>query len=233
MIFSGLELYKKGDNNMIDRANLKQTAKNQMKGKWGQGALFTLVYMIIVLGISGFSNIKFIGAVFGLASIVINPPIFLGLYLSFIILVKENGNLEVGNLFKGFDQFARSLAIYWWQFLWIFLWTLVLVVPGIIKSLAYSQAMFIVADNPKVGVRDAIKISIKMTEGYKGEIFVMCLSFLGWILLGILSLFIGFLWITPYMFTTYTNLFYKLKETSIQNGKCTEEMFNGTVKLVS
>ena len=218
---------------MLNRVELKTTAKSQLKDKWGKAAIVTLIYLLISIGLSVLSNIPYIGRIFSLAQLFLLPPLVFGYLMIFVSFVKDNVEIETGNLFKGFNYYAKSLGIYFWEILWVFLWSLLLFVPGIIKALSYSQAFFIVVDNPNVKVRDALKISILMTEGYKGEIFVMGLSFIGWCLLGMISAFIGFIWITPYMLTTYTNMFYKLKEQSIQSGKCTEDMFNGTTTLVS
>jgi uncharacterized membrane protein len=157
---------------MLDRVNLKQSAKDKLKGKWGTGALISLVYFLIVIALSALAQIKYMGAIFNIGTLLITPPLVLGLILTYVIFVKE-GNLVLENLFSGFKQFAKSLGMYYWVGLWTFLWMLLFIVPGIIKAISYSQAYFIIADNPNVKVRDALKISILMTEGYKGEIFVM------------------------------------------------------------
>jgi uncharacterized membrane protein len=216
---------------MLDRVSLKQSAKDKLKGKWGTGVLITFIYLLVVGSLGGLSGIKYAGAIFSIISIFITPPFALGLTMTFIIFVKTE-SLLLDNLFNGFKDYAKSMAIYWWMVLWTVLWMLLFIVPGIIKALSYSQALFIIADNPNVKTRDALKISIKMTDGYKGDIFVMGLSFIGWALLAILTLGIGMLWLTPYIQTTYTNMFFKLKEMSIQSGKCSEEMFNGTATPV-
>jgi len=82
--------------------------------------------------------------------------------------------------------------------------------------LSYSHP----TDNPRIGARKAIKLSMRMTKGDKWDIFVMGLSFIGWSLVCILTLYIGFLWLAPYMQVTYTNMYYKLKELSIESGAC-------------
>jgi uncharacterized membrane protein len=216
---------------MIDRASLKQSAKDKLKGKWGTGVLITLIFILITGMFSGLSNIKDAGAIFSIASIFINAPLTLGLAITYLVFVKTD-NLVFENLFSGFKIYPKSLGMYLWMILWVVLWSLLLIVPGIIKAISYSQSFFIIAENPNVKVRDAMKISMKMTDGYKGDIFVMALSFLGWMLLAILTLGIGFLWLSPYMSASFANLYVKLRELSIQSGKCTEEMFNGTTTLV-
>ncbi|MBN2158594.1 MAG: DUF975 family protein [Spirochaetes bacterium] len=216
---------------MIDRASLKQSAKDKLRGKWGTGVLITFIYILISSVFSGLGQIKDAGPIFSLASLFVTAPLTLGLAITYIALVKAD-SLVFENLFSGFKTYEKSLGMYFWMLLWVVLWLLLFIVPGIIKAIAYSQAFFIIADNPDVRVRDAMKISIKMTDGHKGEIFVMALSFIGWMLLAGLTLFIGLLWLIPYIYTTFTNLYFKLKEMSLQSGACTEEMFNGTTRLV-
>lgn len=209
---------------MFNRAELKQLAKSQLNGKWGSGVLITFVYFLVSFGINILSLIPVLGWI---ASFIVSLVLEVGLIIAYLNFVKGGNELEVGDMFKGFNDFGKSLGIMLWTILWLILWFFVFIIPFFIKVLAYSQGVYIIANNPNVKVKDALKISIKMTDGYKWKIFVMGLSFLGWILLGCLSLGIGFLWIIPYMNTTFANLFYKLKQLSIEKGVCTEEEFNG------
>jgi len=215
---------------MIERAYLKQSAKEKLKGNWGTGVLISLVYLLITGVFYGLGELENIGVIFSLGSLFIIAPLMLGEAIAYIVFVKT-GNLVFKNLFSGFTYYAKSLGLYLWRMLWIILWALLLIVPGIIKAISYSQAYFIISENPTVKVRDSLKISMLMTEGYKWDIFVLGLSFLGWALLSILTLFIGFLWLMPYIYTTFANLYLKLKEAAIQSGTCTGEMFSGTRTL--
>ena len=83
--------------------------------------------------------------------------------------------------------------------IFIFLWTLLLIIPGIIKSYSYSMAGFIMSENPEISAKEAMEMSMKMMNGNKFRLFCLRLSFVGWFILGILTLGIGFLWIIPYM----------------------------------
>lgn len=206
---------------MINRAELKQLAKSQLSGKWGSGVLITFVYGLICFGMIIFGLIPVIGSII---SLIIAGPLVMGLVIAYIKFVKEGNPLEVGDLFQGFNDFGRAVGMYLWFLLWLILWYLLLFIPGIIKAISYSQCFYIIADNPNVKVKEALKISMKMTQGYKWQIFVLSLSFLGWFLI---SFVIGLLWLNPYMYTTFTNLYYKLKQLSIEKGVCTEEDFNG------
>ncbi|MBN1531574.1 MAG: DUF975 family protein [Spirochaetes bacterium] len=219
---------------MLDRKALKQAAKDRLKGKWGTAVLVTLVYILVATPLGLLSNIKELGDIrglFNIASLFITAPMYMGLSITYIALVKHD-TLQVGNLFGGFKIYGKSLGMYLWMLLWIFLWALLFVVPGIIKALSYSQCIYIIADNPKVKVTDALRISMKMTDGYKWDIFVMGLSFIGWMLLTVLTVFIGLLWLFPYMAATYTSMYFRLRELGLQSGKCTEEMLNGAISPV-
>jgi len=88
-----------------------------------------------------------------------------------------------------------------------FLWYLLLIIPGIVKSYAYSMVPYILAENPNIGAREAIKKSIEMTEGHKFDMFLLDLSFLGWYILGLLLFGVGTLFVLPYDNATKTELY--------------------------
>jgi uncharacterized membrane protein len=209
---------------MFDRAELKEMAKSQLNGKWGSGVLVTFVFGLVYFGVNIASIIPFFGSV---GALLVECVLEVGFVIVFLNFIKRGDHLEVGDIFKGFDNFGKSLGIVLWTALWTFLWTLVFIIPGIIKNYAYSQSIYIIADNPKVNVLKSMKISMKMTQGYKWQIFVMDLSFIGWGLLCILTLGIGFLWLVPYRNTAWANMYYKLKRLSIENSVCTEADYMG------
>ena len=95
-----------------------------------------------------------------------------------------------------------------------------------IKGIAYSMTPLILTDNPNIGYARALKLSIQMTHGQKWEIFVLMLSFVGWILLSVFTLFIGLLFLTPYILATYCELYLKLRENAIRTGICTPAELN-------
>ncbi|GKX66520.1 DUF975 family protein [Inconstantimicrobium mannanitabidum] len=105
----------------------------------------------------------------------------------------------------------------------IFLWTLLLIIPGIIKSYAYRMVPYILADNPNIGVMDAIKLSNEMTRGHKFEIFVLDLSFIGWYLLGALALGVGVLFVMPYENATNAELYLVLRNNALTDNLCSSE----------
>ncbi len=104
-----------------------------------------------------------------------------------------------------------------------FLWFLLLIIPGIVKAYAYEMVPYILADNPNIGSKRAIALSKNMTQGWKGAMFVLDLSFLGWYLLGTLALFIGVLFVHPYMNATKAQLYLSLRQNALDMGMCSYE----------
>lgn len=100
--------------------------------------------------------------------------------------------------------FLGVFIIYIVSSLFIFLWSLLFLIPGLIKSYSYSQAYLIYKDyrdhseNEKISAVNCITESRELMDGHKGRLFALDLSFIGWYILGLLTLGIGFLWITPY-----------------------------------
>lgn len=104
-----------------------------------------------------------------------------------------------------------------------FLWFLLLIIPGIIKSYSYRMVPYILADNPQIGAKRSIKLSREMTYGHKWKIFVLDLSFIGWYLLGLLALCIGILFVFPYVNATNAELYLVLRQRAIENNLCAYE----------
>jgi len=102
-----------------------------------------------------------------------------------------------------------------------FLWFLLFIIPGIVKAYAYSMVPYILADNPNIGARKAIRLSNQMTYGYKFDMFILDLSFIGWKLLGLLALVIGVLFVQPYVDATKAELYLVLRKNALDKGICT------------
>ncbi len=106
--------------------------------------------------------------------------------------------------------------------------TIGLMIPAIIKTLAYSMTPFILADCPDVTATNALTLSKRMTRGHKGDIFVMSLSFIGWMLLTVLTFgILGIFWTGPYYVVSYAGLYDELKRGAIETGAVPAEEFAG------
>lgn len=190
---------------MISRLELKTKAKESLRGRWVLAIGVTLIYAAISCIAS---YIPYLGPV---VMLFCAPAFLLGL-VTFFLKLSRNENVEIEMLFSGFSQFVKAFCVYFMMGLIIFLWSLLLIIPGIIAAYRYSMVFYILADNPDMGVMEILNESKRLTQGYKGAIFVLHLSFIGWALVGILTCGIGYLWLEPYVSTTMANMYNKLLE---------------------
>ncbi|MBK9730881.1 MAG: DUF975 family protein [Chitinophagaceae bacterium] len=99
--------------------------------------------------------------------------------------------------------------------LFIILWALLLIIPGIIAALAYSQTFYILADNKSIGAMEAIDASKKMMYGNKEQYFALILYFALLIILSVFTLGIALFWIFPYMSVTLAKFYNEVKEPQV------------------
>ena len=189
-----------------ENSELRRDARMQLKGNWATAILLCVIYGIISSALYYTPN--HVG--YGLTAIIAGPFI-LGLIICFMHLVR-NEPFRFENLFDGFKKFVPALILQILMSIFIFLWSLLLVVPGIIAALKYSMSFYILNDNPEMSAMEAITASKEMMMGYKLKLFWMNLCFVGFMLLSTFTFFIGLLWLIPYMYTTYANFYQNLKE---------------------
>ena len=190
-------------------AELKTKAKAQIKGKIGILFLITLIIAVLSAVASWLVGlIPVVGA--ALAPWVVAPAFALStvrIYLSVTAGVKP----KVEDAFCGFDDYWAAVKVTFFVGLFTFLWSLLFIIPGIIKSLSYSMSLYILAENKGKPALECINESKAMTNGYKGELFLLGLSFIGWLLLTAVTFGIAYIWVGPYMQATYINAYQLLK----------------------
>jgi uncharacterized membrane protein len=174
-----------------ENAELMKQAREALSGKWGL-AIGTFVVYILIAGIT--QAVPVAGPI---ASLIISGPLALGI-VYFSMDISRNQEAKLEQIFSGFNDFARALTTYLLMALFIILWMLLLIVPGIIAAISYSMTFFIIAEDKTIGANDAIEKSKIMMYGYKWKLFRLGLRFFGLALLCILTLGIGFLWLFPY-----------------------------------
>ncbi len=192
---------------MNNSSTIRGFARESLSGNWLNAVL---AYLIIIGIISVVSTLQVV-------TWIILGSLTYGLYLYYIVLIREKvGDFNL--LFKAFSfseknlgLFGKTLGLYLLMSLYIFLWTLLLIVPGIIVAYSYRIAFYLIIDNPEIGVLEALKQSKEMMYGYKSKLFCLDLSFIGWGLLCILSFGIGILWLSPYMLTSQTIFYEELR----------------------
>jgi uncharacterized membrane protein len=163
-----------------------------LSGKWNLAVGGFFIFLLITCVVNSFRGV---GPVI---SLIIAGPLALGL-ATFALSLSRKKEAKIAQIFEGFNRFLTSLSAYLLTLLFTILWTLLLIVPGIIAAISYSQTFYILADDGSIRARDAIKKSKKMMYGYKWKYVCLGFRFIGWFLLSILTLGIGFLWLFPYM----------------------------------
>lgn len=213
----------------MDRATLKNTAKKIIKNR-----VFTL-FAILLLVEFATSIIGAIPVVGGIVMILITGSVTLSLAYIFLRLAEKNKNPEIEDVIYGFrdDNFLRSFVAYILVSICTFLWSLLLIIPGIIKALAYSQTFYILADHPKMEAADAQKLSMAMMKGHKWEYFVLQLSFIPWHIAAVFTFGLLYIYVAPYISTTNAVYYKKLSAeyTKQQVFEKVEEMKEAVVEV--
>lgn len=183
---------------------LRTNARMHLKGNWVPALLAYLVFTIIsVLP----STIPYIGPII---SILITGPMTLGI-TKFSIDLKRHNNTNIEVIFDGFKNFTTAMILQILITLFVALWSLLLIIPGIIAALSYSQSFYILNDKPELTAMEALEESKKIMCGYKWKLFCLYLSFIGWAILSVLTFGIGTLWLNPYIGLSFANFYDNVK----------------------
>ena len=182
----------------------EQLDNNIFSEKW----LMAIAATFIVSTLSGIAGsvVPYIGG------LLVIGPLSCGLSSIFLKQARDGQPIDLGDLFKGFksdflEQFLLGLMIG----IFTSLWSMLFVIPGIIKAYYYSMAFYIKVDNPTWGWRDCIDESRKKMDGHKMDLFILDLSFIGWILLGSMVCGLGVLWVVPYMNAAHAHFYESIR----------------------
>ena len=198
---------------------LMQQARESLKGKWGLAVGTFLVYLVI----SGI--ISYIPKTGGLLSFIITGPFAVGVSI-FSLAMSRNRNPRFEQIFYGFKKFWVSLGAYLLYAVFVLLWAILLIIPGIIAALSYSMTYFIIAEDDSIGPLEAITKSKKMMYGYRWKIFCLYLRFLGWALLCVLTVGIGFLWLVPYIGVSFAKFYDDLLPPAVAQAEVEKPTFS-------
>lgn len=187
-----------------ENAALMASARESLRGKWSLAIGVFLVYVLMTSIVNGIPRVG------GLAALLIAGPLMLGVAI-FSLALSRNQEAKFEQLFKGFNNFTTAFVTYFLMVLFILLWSLLLIVPGIIAALSYAMTFYILADDGSIGAMEALKKSKGMMYGYKWKYFCLGLRFFGWAILCLFTLGIGFLWLIPYIQVTIAKFYDDLK----------------------
>lgn len=200
--------------------NYKNRALSALENKWGNFVAITFVYGFII-GItqilSGDKDSPAILHLIGLVLFILALPLTWGFQTLFLGAVR-GGEATAKDMFEGYNKelFSRVLTTTLLYYVYVFLWSLLLLIPGCIKAYSYAMTPYILKDNPEMKNNAAIEESMRMMDGHKLELFLLDLSFIGWAILSILTCCIGFLWLTPYMNMARVNFYEDLKKAAVE-----------------
>ena len=200
--------------------NYKNRALSALENKWGNFVAITFVYGFII-GItqilSGDKDSPAILHLIGLVLFILALPLTWGYQTLFLGAVR-GGDATAKDMFEGYNKelFSRVLTTTLLYYVYVFLWSLLLLIPGCIKSYSYAMTPYILKDSPEMKNNAAIEESMRMMDGHKLELFLLDLSFIGWAILSILTCCIGFLWLVPYMNMARVNFYEDLKKASVE-----------------
>lgn len=204
---------------MPTREQLKDRAKMTFRANYGNCVATYLIAMLLI-GVSAYTVV---------GTVLVAIPLELGL-LCFFLMVFQGAMPDLSVMFTtGFAiNYGRKIGGMLWMGLWTFLWSLLLFIPGIIKAYSYAMTPYILAAYPDVRAKDALKLSMRMMEGHKLELFVLHLSFIGWAILSsftcgiLLVLYVG-----PYMQITTVGYYCELMDFAVKCGVVSTEELNG------
>ena len=194
---------------MVSNHVLRQNAKSQLDNNiFSTTWLMLMVVCLIhsaILGAAGSISM-------GIATFVISGPLLFGVCRICVNLVKGNKKIAIEEMFVGFKEcFTESLLLSLLTGIFTFLWSLLFIIPGIVKSYSYAMAPYILQDDPSKGWKQSLEESKEMMAGNKWQLFCLDFSFIGWYILGLLCCGIGVIFVVPYSSLARANFYMALK----------------------
>lgn len=204
----------------------KNEALSALRGNWANALVATIILIALALFFSSNDAINsyyqrivinpFIGYSLSFVSLFVLLPLAVGYSNSMRVLLETGDNRLTNNSFS--LGFRNWLHVVWGMILstiYIFLWTLLLIIPGIIKSYSYALTPYILVEHPEMSANEAIEESMRLMDGHKFDLFYLQLSFIGWAILSILSLGLGFFWLIPYQMTAQAAFYRDIKNEAM------------------
>ena len=193
----------------MKNSEIMKQARETLSGKWklAIGAYFTATAILIAV-----NSIPDAG---WMLSVILSGAVTLGITI-FSLSFSRNQNPQFNQIFDGFKRFGVALQTYVIMTLFVLLWSLLLIVPGIIVGLSYSMTFYLLVDYPDLSPREAIRKSKEMMDGYKWKLFKLHLRFFGWGIICILTLGIGFLWLIPYTQISLAKFYDDIKGSRVE-----------------
>ena len=195
----------------MTRKMLKEAAKENMAYGFKDALISIIIAWLGGAAISfvfDFLKVEILSA--PVIALFVTGPFLVGIAGVYLNIAKHGDGTWVA-VFDGFKIFWRSFVLYILKYIFITLWSLLFVIPGIIAAFRYSMAEYILYENPDMSAMDAIRESKRLMDGKKADLFVLYLSFFGWYLLSAITCGIAYIWVAPYVTATVTNFYLDIK----------------------
>ena len=190
--------------NLTSNSELRAKARAKLSGNWTPAVLIVLV----TLGVAFASILLLYFPYFFVA-----PVLIVGILGAFLNSVRSEEEVKISDLFNGFkNNYGKNLKTIWVMIIYTYLWSLLFFIPGVVKLYSYAMTPYLLKDEPELGANATIEKSMKMMAGNKIKLLKLDFSFIGWIFLSMLTLNIGLLWVTPYMYTARAEFYEDLKK---------------------
>ncbi len=173
---------------------------------------YEMATMIIAL----LTMFALIGTIWGIATFILAGPISMG-YAKYNLNLADDNDPQFSDLFSQFHRFGEGFLLNLLTNLFIILWMLLFIIPGIMAAFSYSMAPFILYENPGMTAREALGASKELMKGNRFRLFCMELSFIGWGILSVFTLGIGSLFLTPYMEAAHAVFYREIKDQKYSN----------------
>ena len=224
----------------FDRIRIKENGKlHYQNNKW-QNVLVILINVLIAGGVQVIVRVSseeaflmmFMSLVSIAVTILLTSIVAMGSATWFHRSIKTEG-LKMEEMFWPFkEDYGGNVLMMFLIWLYTALWSMLFVIPGIVKGYSYSLAMYIKSENPQISASQAIELSKKMTNGRKMDLFVLDLSYIGWFLLsGITFNILGILYVLPYYQAAKAFAYEEIKEEALANQTVSEAELYGYANL--
>jgi|GEM_PF-1169214 len=203
---------------MYKFSQLKQAGKGYFKANYWISVLTPVVMALLTFALTSIGNLFFVLSI--VVTLLVTYPLAVG--LAKFLLNNREGKGEISDLFfsynDGKEHFGNIILVEFIKNLFIFLWSLLLVIPGIIKTFQYAMVDYILAENPDIDYKDALELSKNMMHGHKFRYFLLNLSFFGWFILGSLTCFIlDIFYVIPYYNQTMAEFYVAVRDIYYYN----------------
>jgi len=223
------EIKSKTDSgNPLSGSDIDELVEEISKDDDAMAGLIVAMYIVIIYLIVFIPIILIVAAIAAIFRLLVSYPVTVGKYHYFLhVEDDENSKKSMLDLFHVFKttRYGYTVLKMFLVELYVALWTMLFIIPGIIKKYSYFMVPYLTAENPKIDSKRAFEISKQAMSGNKWNLFVLQLSFLGWELLAVLTCGLGFIFLSPYYEAAMSEFYKLVKSQALEKGIASQDEF--------